>query len=169
MEHTHPAPKKRYSIKDFLPLIFAIGTVLLLTLISSAVRGDSSSMSLMLDMMGWFFLIFSGLKLLNWRGFVMAYQEYDVIAAKSKVYAQLYPLIELTLALLYLTRTQINIAAWVTLIIMVVGAAGVFRELRRGHAIRCACIGVVFKVPMTWVTLGEDLIMAVMAAVILFS
>lgn len=47
--------------------------------------------------------------------------------------------------------------------VMLIGAYGVYRKLRAHEEIPCACLGTVFKVPMTWVTLGEDLLMAGMA------
>ncbi|MDP3725587.1 MAG: hypothetical protein Q8R36_00140 [bacterium] len=50
----------------------------------------------------------------------------------------------------------------------VFGALGVFLKLRDGEVVPCACLGVVFKIPMTWVTFIEDLLMAVMAAFMLF-
>jgi hypothetical protein len=50
---------------------------------------------------------------------------------------------------------------------MLVSAAGVARELWKGREIMCACLGVVFKIPMTYVTLLEDLLMAAMAGFML--
>jgi hypothetical protein len=51
---------------------------------------------------------------------------------------------------------------------MLIGAAGVWRELRKNNQIPCACLGVVFKIPMTWVTFIEDVAMAAMAAAMIF-
>ena len=55
----------------------------------------------------------------------------------------------------------------VTLVLMLVGGAGVGRALLDKRAIRCACLGTALNLPMTKVTLVEDLTMAVMAAVML--
>ncbi len=55
-----------------------------------------------------------------------------------------------------------------TLALMFVSAAGVFNELRKGKTVICACLGAVFKIPMTYETLAEDLIMAIMALAMLF-
>ena len=53
---------------------------------------------------------------------------------------------------------------WITLVLMLMSAVGVFNELRKGKEIVCACLGTLFKIPMTYVTLVEDLLMAAMAA-----
>jgi hypothetical protein len=50
---------------------------------------------------------------------------------------------------------------------MGVGAVGVLRVLLDKRSIRCACLGTALNLPMTKVTLIEDLTMAAMAAVML--
>ena len=92
---------------------------------------------------------------------------YDVVAKQSTAYAYAYPLIELGLGVAYLSRFQPVITNSVTLVVMLISALGVFIELSQGKEIMCACLGVVFKVPMTYVTLLEDLLMASMAGYML--
>ena len=60
-------------------------------------------------------------------------------------------------------------AALVAFAVMTVGAIGVGRALRRTERIPCACLGTVFKLPMTKITLFEDLLMAAMALAMLLS
>ena len=55
----------------------------------------------------------------------------------------------------------------VTLIVMLLGAAGVLKALLDKRTIRCACLGTALKLPMTTVTLVEDLTMAGMAVVMI--
>ena len=117
--------------------------------------------------MGGFFVVFGILKVLKLKDFAIAYKEYDILAMKSNAYAHIYPFIELGLGILYFTNLiplTTNIA---TVIIMSIGAVGVYRKLRKKEEIPCACLGTVFKVPMTWVTLVEDLLMVVMAIIML--
>jgi hypothetical protein len=52
---------------------------------------------------------------------------------------------------------------WITLPLMLIGAAGVLRQLMRGSKIQCACLGTYVKLPLTTVSLVEDLVMATMA------
>jgi hypothetical protein len=50
---------------------------------------------------------------------------------------------------------------------MGIGAIGVYIKLLKKEEIPCACLGTVFKVPMIWVTLAEDLLMVAMAVIML--
>ncbi len=113
--------------------------------------------------MGVFLLTFAGFKLLDLNGFADAYQTYDLVAMKSRTYALAYPFIELALGAAYIFRTQIIAVHGATFLLMVVGGAGVFMALRSGRKIQCACLGTRIKLPMTYVTLLEDALMAVMA------
>ena len=117
--------------------------------------------------MAGFFLVFSFFKLLDLRGFADAYQSYDILARRSRAWALAYPFVELALGIAYLTRWQpvpTNIA---TLALMLVGSVGVLRAVLDKRAIRCACLGTALNLPMTTVTLVEDLGMAAMAGVML--
>ncbi len=159
------APKRKF--EDFLPLGIIFGFVLILTGTAVLISRNPGLMDAMRYFEGFFFLVFGVFKLLNWKGFVDAYATYDIIAKRSRVYAYAYPLIELALAACYLFSFQLLFAAWVTLVLMLIGSVGVAKELRKKNQIPCACLGVVFKIPMTWVTFIEDILMAVMAAVMI--
>lgn len=151
------------SVKDFYPLIGILAFVALLTYGGVTYLGQAP----MLAFMGYFFLVFGALKTIRINGFVAAYQMYDVVAMRSKAYAYFYPFLELGFGLAYLFVWQVEVVSAVVVVVMLVGAYGVYRKLRQGEEIPCACLGTVFTVPMTWVTLGEDLLMAGMAALIL--
>ncbi|HYF54378.1 MAG TPA: MauE/DoxX family redox-associated membrane protein, partial [Salinarimonas sp.] len=122
---------------------------------------------LMLDFMAGFFLVFSFFKLLDLRGFADAYRSYDVIARRSRLWALAYPFVELALGVAYLLRWQLTVVNAVTLVLMIVGSVGVVRALLQKNRIRCACLGTALNLPMTTVTLVEDLGMAAMAALML--
>lgn len=154
-------PKRTW--KDFTPLIVIFTVIFVLTIFMILRQGNFELVYVMSTFEGFFFLIFGIFKLLNWRGFADAYSTYDLIAKRNRVYAYAYPLIELVLGAGYLFSYQILVVTWITLILMLIGATGVFKEIRKKNQIMCACLGVVFKIPMTWVTFIEDLIMAVMA------
>lgn len=116
--------------------------------------------------MGTFFVVFAGFKFLDLPGFVMSYIGYDVIAKRSMLYAKIYPFVELGLGLAYLFGQ-----AWtdyITLPLMIIGAIGVAKELLRGSKIKCACLGTYIKLPLTKVSLTEDLLMGAMAAYMIF-
>lgn len=149
-------------MKKFLPLIVIFVIVFLLSLIRQYIF-EPDFMLWMNDFMAAFFLVFGAFKVINWKGFVKAYQMYDIVAKRSTAYAYLYPLIEIGLGLAYAFRFQLFWKNIITLFVMAVSAMGVAQALSKKQTIQCACLGAVFNVPMTWVTLGEDLLMAVMA------
>ena len=159
----HHSAGAGHAVSDFYPLIGLVTLVLVLT----AGSWYLWQLDLMLGFMGWFFLIFGGLKGIRIHGFVEAYQMYDVLAMRSKAYTYAYPFLELGFGIAYLLAWQVQLVSAVVLPVMLVGAYGVYRKLRAREEIPCACLGTVFKVPMTWVTLAEDLLMAAMALMII--
>lgn len=150
----------KHKFKYFIPLIVIFIVIILLTVFSGFT---------MSNFMGYFFLIFGLFKVIKWKGFVMAYREYDVLAKMSKLYAYIYPLIEIGLGAAYLSVWNLFYVNIFTLIIMIISAYGVWLKLREKEEIPCACLGTVFKLPMTKVTLFEDLLMAVMSLLMLIS
>lgn len=152
-----------HSLRDFYPLIGILAVVAGLTFVGV----QYFSQDLMLAFMGYFFLVFGALKVIRINGFVEAYQMYDVLAKRSMTYAYLYPFLELGFGLAYLLSWQVEAVSAVVVVVMLIGAYGVYQKLRAGEEIPCACLGTVFTVPMTWVTLGEDVLMAGMALMIL--
>jgi len=113
--------------------------------------------------MAGFFLVFSFFKLLDLRGFADAYQSYDILARPFRPWALAYPFIELALGVAYLTRWNLTLTNTATLVLMLVGSIGVLKAVLSKRQIRCACLGTALNLPMTTVTLVEDLGMAAMA------
>lgn len=157
----------KYNLKDFLPLIVIFSFIILATGVTQIFSPVFNLNFLMRDFMGIFFITFGTFKIIKLKNFAQAYAEYDLIAKYSRLYALIYPFIELILGVLYLFGVFFIATSWATLIIMLISAAGVANELSKGKMIMCACLGTVFKIPMTYVTLIEDLLMAFMAAMML--
>lgn len=158
--------KKKNHIKDFIPLFVIVGVILLFSIIITLATKNSFAFGMRM-FMGGFFVMFGMLKVLKLKDFAIAYKEYDILAMRSNTYAHAYPFIELGLGVLYFTNLIPFITNIMTIIIMSIGAIGVYRKLRNKEEIPCACLGTVFKVPMTWVTLVEDLLMVVMALIMI--
>jgi copper chaperone CopZ len=116
------------------------------------------------NFMGAFFLAFSFFKLLDLRGFADAYRGYDVVARRIPSYGYVYPFVELLLGAAYVTGFQPLATNLVTLAVMAVSSVGVLQSVLNKRAIRCACLGTVFNLPMSTVTLVEDGLMVAMAA-----
>jgi hypothetical protein len=165
MEHEK---ESQYTIKNFLPLIIIYSIIILFTGTKQFFYGFNIH-NAMYDFMGIYFIVFSLFKIINLKGFAEAYSMYDIIAKRFTVYAYLYPFIELLLGCFYLIRFQLLVTNWITLLLMIISSIGVAYELTQKKEITCACLGVVFKIPMTYVTLAEDLIMGIMALIMLIN
>jgi copper chaperone CopZ len=153
--------------ENLYPLFLIVGYIAGTVGLIGVTSDNSTAASLTNSFMAGFFLVFSFFKLLDLRGFSEAYRSYDLLARAVPAWGVIYPFIELGLGIAYILRAAPLITNVVTLAIMVIGAVGVLRALLDKRAIRCACLGTALKLPMTKVTLVEDLTMAAMAAAML--
>ncbi len=151
------------TFKKLLPLLSMFAAIAILTIGTMIVRQEYSSMSGMMYMMAYFFLVFGLFKLTNLRGFADAYATYDIVAQKSRIYALTYPFIEIILGILYFFSLGGIYRDLFTFVLMSIGTLGVWKALQKKDDIPCACLGTLFSVPMTKVTLFENLFMALMA------
>ncbi len=114
--------------------------------------------------MAGFFLVFSFFKLLDIRAFATAYADYDLLAARWHGWGMVYPFVELALGMAYLSNFNPVLTHWATIVVMGFSAIGVVRAVMNKTQIQCACLGAVFKLPMSTVTIVEDVGMVLMAA-----
>jgi copper chaperone CopZ len=154
-------------IKTYYPLILIFAYLTGFSLLKQITAAEFSAHESMMDFMGGFFVVFSFFKFLNLKGFANAYATYDVIAKRSRPYAFLYPFLELILGIAYLIRFDVQLTSAFTLVLMLVSSIGVVQAVLKKSQIQCACLGTIFKLPMTYVTLFEDLLMAGMAVLAL--
>jgi copper chaperone CopZ len=119
--------------------------------------------------MAGFFLVFSFFKLLDVPAFADAYAGYDLLAKRWHGWGLLYPFVELALGLAYLANWNPLLTNWATLVIMGFSAIGVIQAVLDKRSIRCACLGAVFKLPMSTVTIVEDVGMVAMAAMAIWT
>lgn len=117
------------------------------------------------NFMAGFFLVFSFFKLLNLRAFADGYSTYDIVAKHSRLYAYTYPFIELGLGLALLAGIAPLTVNIITLTVMSISTIGVAQSLMQKKQFQCACLGTVISLPLSKVTLVEDLLMVVMSAV----
>ena len=148
----------------YKPLILILGYLLGFVIVSQVREGELSWMNMMSNFMGGFFVVFSFFKFLDLKGFAYSYSSYDIVAKKWPGYGFVYPFIELALGVAYLANFEMLITSWVTLIVMGISTIGVLQSVLRKKKIQCACLGTVFNLPMSTVTLVEDTLMVLMAA-----
>ena len=117
--------------------------------------------------MAGFFLVFSFFKLLDINAFADAYSRYDLLAMRWRGWGLIYPFVELGLGMAYLANVNPLATHLVTILVMGFSAVGVIQAVANKTQIQCAFLGTVFKLPMSTVTIVEDVGMVLMAAVML--
>lgn len=118
----------------------------------------------MQNFMAGFFLVFSFFKLLDVNGFADSYATYDIIAKKWRGWGLIYPFVELALGIAFLTRFNPLLVNGLTFVVMSISIIGVLQTVLNKRKIQCACLGAVFNLPMSTVTLIEDGLMIAMSA-----
>jgi len=169
--HAHIEDKQQPPVVDnnkswfatYRPLLLVFAYILLITLAVEVTYGNFLWSRWMPNFMAGFFLVFSFFKLLDLSGFAHSYAMYDLLAKKWLAYGFVYPFIELVLGLAYLTKWQPVMTNWVTLIVMGFSTIGVILAVNKKQTIQCACLGTGFNLPMSTVTIIEDLLMVAMA------
>ncbi len=153
------------SFTTYRPLLTVVGFILLVTLLAQYPYPAGFDGSLwMRHFMAGFFITFSFFKLLNVSGFAESYRMYDEIAKRVPAWGNIYPFVELGLGLAYLTNIAPVWTNVATIVVLGVSAVGVIRSVLDKRAIKCACLGDVFNLPMSTVTIVEDVTMVAMAA-----
>lgn len=148
----------------YYPIFLIFGYILAVSLWPQLIAGHFDVMHWMSHFMAGFFLVFSFFKLLNLREFANSYRMYDIVARAVPAWGFIYPFVELSLGLLFLAGLfpmGTNIA---TLVVMGVSTIGVIQSLLQKRNFQCACLGTVIKLPLSRVTLFEDVLMVGMSA-----
>lgn len=162
----NPTSKGFSSLKDYWPL-------LCLVLLSAAVafalqmHTKGNHIAWMHYFMGFFLCCFAMFKLFKPVHFADGFQMYDILGKHLRLYAYIYPFIELSLGLLYLSFYKPTLTYLITIVFLSYSALGVIIALKKGLDVNCACMGSILEVPLSTVTLTEDISMIVMAAIML--
>lgn len=114
--------------------------------------------------MGAFFLTFSFFKMLDLGSFAESYATYDIVAKRFSSWGYIYAFIELGLGFSFIMNIQPFIVNMITLLVMTISLIGVLESVLNKRKIRCACLGAVFNLPMSTVTIVEDGLMILMSA-----
>lgn len=154
---------------SYYPIFLIFGYIGLASTLVQVVRHSFSWMQWMSDFMAGFFFVFSFFKMMNLRGFADGYRSYDVVAKHFPAWGFIYPFIELGLGIAFLTGFNPVITGISTFFIMGISSIGVIQSLLKKQTFQCACLGTVIKLPLSKVTLAEDLLMAGMSAVMVLA
>ena len=153
----------------FYPLIVTFLFVLTGGLITQYPIPDSFEYHIFMNnLMGILLLTFSYLKILNPTGFQTAFAKYDMLAFYVPIYGYVYPLIEFTLGVFYCLHLFSLVINSLTIFFLVLNLSQVARALFLKKNLECACMGSLgFKLPLSYITISEDIIMIVMAGVMI--
>jgi len=117
--------------------------------------------------MAGFFLTFSFFKMLDLSAFAETYAMYDVIAMRFKNWGYIYTFIEFGLGITFLVNFQPYYISILTLVVMSISIIGVLRAVLNKKKIQCACLGAVFNLPMSTITITEDALMILMSGIMI--
>lgn len=156
--------KPRCWIRTYYPLLIIVGMISLTSL-----AGAESLHQWMIHFMAGFFLVFGAFKLIDLQGFRDAYATYDLLAKKWWRYGYVYPFLELILGFAFLFQFGLIPALWLSLVLMGFSSLGVAKAIFEKQKIRCACLGTAINLPMTTITLIEDMGMVLMSIFMLMS
>ena len=156
-----------HRLMTYLPLLIIAGYIAVASFAGTSTPAGPDWQLWMTHFMAGFFLVFSAFKFLDLAGFANAYATYDLLAKRWHGYGYVYPFLELGLGLAYVFRWSLTTTHIATIVLMGFSSLGVIAALRENRTIQCACLGTVLKLPMSTITLVEDLGMVAMAALAL--
>jgi copper chaperone CopZ/uncharacterized membrane protein YphA (DoxX/SURF4 family) len=157
------AEEQKSWFQTYKPILIIFGYVSVISIIAGSQKPYFDTMMAMRVFMAGFFITFSFFKMLDLKGFAKSYAMYDIVALRFKAWGYIYAFIELGLGLAFATNFAPYFTNIFTAIIMSVSIIGVLISVFNKRKIQCACLGAVFNLPMSTVTIIEDAIMIVMS------
>lgn len=145
--------------KDYLP----VGVIVLISLLMALVTHTQDGHHIMAGFMGYFFVIFAMFKFFDLKGFAHGFAMYDILTQKDVRYAYAYPFMELGLGLGYLSGIAPFFVNLIAFVVMSISAYGVIKAMMEGLDVRCACLGTTLNVPLSTVSILENVGMGLMA------
>lgn len=155
----------QHNQSSYKPLIL----IFLYILIGTVLLRNIDPSSYMQNFMGLFFITFSYFKIINLNEFAVSFRQYDPIAKTITPYAKFYPFLELALGLAFLTSVLPLFTASITAVVTGIGAFGIYQAIKKQKIIECACLGAVFKLPLSKVSLFENIAMFLMSIFIILT
>jgi copper chaperone CopZ len=154
-------------IQTYKPVLLIFLYIVIVSLSIGIASGMFNWSHWMQSFMAGFFLVFSFFKLLNLKGFADSYRMYDIVAKRIPAWGYIYAFIELGLGLAFVLNYYPVWVNAITLLVMSVSMIGVLQSVFNKRQIQCACLGSVFNLPMSTITIIEDGLMIAMSAVML--
>lgn len=165
INHNETAEQAKYWLTTYRPILLIFFYITLVTVSIQITNNRVNVMQWMQHFMAGFFLVFSFFKMLNLKGFAESYVMYDVLAKRFPLWAYAYTFIELGLGIAYLIGFNPLLTNSITFLVMSISIIGVLQSVLNKKKIQCACLGAVFNLPMSTVTIIEDALMIIMSGI----
>lgn len=166
--HNETAGQTKNWFTTYKPILLIFGYITTIAIIAALKQNGFDWMTGMRIFMAGFFLTFSFFKMLDLKAFAESYAMYDIVAKKLKAWGFVYAFIELALGIAYATGFNPLLTNIVTLAVMTISIVGVLQSVFNKRKIQCACLGAVFNLPMSTVTIIEDALMIAMSTGMIF-
>ncbi len=168
IEHNETTEQAKSWFATYKPILLIFCYITIVAFMAAKQQHNFNWMQGMNIFMAGFFLTFSFFKMLDLKGFAESYAMYDIVAKQIKAWGLIYTFIELALGIAYATGFQPLLTNIITLTVMSVSIIGVLQSVFNKRKIQCACLGAVFNLPMSTVTIIENALMIAMSAGMLF-
>jgi len=146
-------------LKSLKPLIAVFGTSLLITI--TLIKSFQVFMGISLCLLAM-------LKLMDIEAFGISFKKYDLISSRFNQWIYIYPFFELLIGINFLLSEPPSLVILIALILGIIGMASVFKAVYLDKLkLNCACVGGYAKTPLGIISFIENLLMAIMSALIL--
>ncbi len=167
LNHNEVAEQTKSWFETYKPILLIFAYIVGVTLVLQLGYHHFDVMQWMQHFMAGFFLVFSFFKLLNLKDFAESYAMYDIVAKRINIWGFIYAFIELGLGIAYLINFNPLVTNSITFVVMSISIIGVLQSVLNKRKIQCACLGAVFNLPMSTVTIIEDALMIAMSALMI--
>lgn len=150
-------------LKTYKPLITVFAFIVLVSLSYQVSIGAFVTHLFMNHLMAGFFVGLSFFKFLDLKAFSESFSSYDPLAQRWLGYGKVYPFVELFLGLLFISGRLLLVANVLTILVLSLTTYGVYLRLQSKSKFQCACLGTTFNLPLSNVTIAENVVMIVMA------
>lgn len=163
VHHNETTMQMQSWLETYKPILLIFSYITVVTVLIQFGNHHFDVMQFMRHFMAGFFLVFSFFKMLNLKGFAESYVMYDVLAKRIPQWAYVYAFLELGLGIANLVNFNPFVTNITTALVMTVSIIGVLQTVLNKQKIQCACLGAVFNLPMSTVTIIEDGLMIAMS------
>lgn len=167
MHHALPNAETRTWLETYKPILLIFFYVTVVSIIAASAGNGFEWGTAMRVFMSGFFLSFSFFKLLDLKGFADNYSSYDIIAKHFRGWGFIYAFIELGLGVAFAINFNPFVTNIITFVVMTISIVGVLQSVLQKRKIQCACLGAVFNLPMSTITIIEDALMIAMSGIML--